>query len=114
MACKNEAFKLQANEAQTCLRQKMTALGYAGAITSLKEDDVPTLFTVLEAMLTPEPERSQRHGQQQQRRSGQRHVGLANGNNHLEQPSFSYIYHTYARVTLSKSTHHIIIKIYKH
>ena len=31
----------------------MAALGYPGAKISLKEDDVPTLFPVVEAMLMP-------------------------------------------------------------
>ena len=33
--------------------EKMAALGYPGAKISLKEDDVPTLFPVVEAMLMP-------------------------------------------------------------
>ena len=54
MDCENEAFKLQANEAQTYFEhdlEKMAGLGYPGAKISLKEDNVPTLFPVAEAML---------------------------------------------------------------
>ena len=35
------------------------ALGYPGAKISLKEDDVPTLFPVVEAMLMPQIRRTQ-------------------------------------------------------
>ena len=44
------------NKAQTCFDrdpEKMAALGYPGAEKYLKEDDVPTLFPVVEAMLMP-------------------------------------------------------------
>ena len=56
MAYKDKAFQLQADEAQICFDRdpvKMTVLGYPGAKMSLKEDDVPILFIVLEAVLTP-------------------------------------------------------------
>ena len=49
MVRENEAFRLQAAEAQTSFDrdpEKMAALGYAIAEISLKEDDVPTLFPV--------------------------------------------------------------------
>ena len=51
MALENEAFKLQVGEAQTYSDrnpQKMAVLGYPGAKISLKEDDVPTLFPVVD------------------------------------------------------------------
>ena len=52
MAHENEAIKLQVDES-TCFDlepEKMAALGYPGVKISLKEDDVPTLFPVVDAI----------------------------------------------------------------
>ena len=62
---KKANFKLEADEAQSALlasrklvstvirTRECAALGYPGAKISLKEDDVSTLFPVVEAMLMP-------------------------------------------------------------
>ena len=50
--------RLQCSREDCSAPEKIAALGYPGAKISLKENDVPTLFPVLEAMLPPSIRRS--------------------------------------------------------